>query len=92
MPLFNLTNKPSHYPGFVSAWIIGLIFGVGLIVSGMTNPAKVIGFLDVFGAWDPSLGFVMAGAILIGLPAFSHVKKHQKNLLGGKSICLTVKQ
>jgi uncharacterized membrane protein YedE/YeeE len=43
----------------------GLIFGLGLIISGMTNPAKVIGFLDVTGSWDPSLGFVMLGAISV---------------------------
>src|SRR6185295_317084 len=44
----------------------GLVFGVGLIISGMTDPAKVIGFLDVAGRWDPSLAFVMGGAILVG--------------------------
>lgn len=47
------------------AFIAGLVFAVGLCVSGMTNPAKVLGFLDFTGAWDPSLAFVMAGAILI---------------------------
>ena len=46
----------------------GLIFGLGLTLSSMTNPAKVIGFLDIFGTWDPSLGFVMGGAILIAAP------------------------
>ena len=46
----------------------GVIFGLGLTISSMTNPAKVIGFLDIFGSWDPSLGFVMGGAILITAP------------------------
>ena len=60
----------------------GLIFGVGLILSGMTNPAKVIGFLDIFGHWDPSLAFVMGGAIAIGVMAFGYAKSRSKALLG----------
>ena len=48
--------------------ISGIVFGLGLTISSMTNPAKVIGFLDIFGVWDPSLGFVMGGAILIAAP------------------------
>ena len=56
----------------------GLIFGLGLTLSSMTNPAKVIGFLDILGTWDPSLGFVMGGAILIAAPLlyFFENKKH----------------
>ena len=50
--------------------VAGLVFGTGLIVSGMANPAKVQNFLDLFGSWDPSLAFVMGGAIAIGFPAF----------------------
>ena len=53
-----------------SSFIVGLIFGIGLIFAGMTEPSKVIGFLDISGLWDPSLAFVMAGAILVGLVAF----------------------
>lgn len=49
----------------LSALLIGLLFGLGLIISGMVNPAKVLGFLDIFGAWDPSLAFVMGGAVVI---------------------------
>ena len=60
-------------------WLIaatsGLLFGLGLIVGGMTDPAKVQGFLDVAGAWDPSLGFVMAGAIAVGLGGFAIAKR-----------------
>lgn len=66
----------------VNAFLVGLIFGLGLIVSGMTNPAKVIGFLDLAGAWDPSLAFVMGGAISIGAGAFTIAKKRQRSLLG----------
>ncbi|MDR2016538.1 MAG: hypothetical protein LBP90_02870 [Burkholderiales bacterium] len=57
------------------ALIVGLLFGVGLLLSGMTNPEKVIGFLDFSGLWDPSLAFVMAGAIGIGLIGFTIAKK-----------------
>ena len=52
------------------ALLIGLLFGLGLIISGMTDPSKVIGFLDLAGSWDPSLAFVMGGAILVGVFAF----------------------
>jgi uncharacterized membrane protein YedE/YeeE len=66
----------------VSALITGLVFGIGLIVSGMTNPAKVQGFLDLAGQWDPSLAFVMGGAILVGLIAFRFAGKRERSLLG----------
>lgn len=61
----------------------GLVFGLGLILSGMTNPAKVIGFLDLFGKWDPSLAFVMGGALLVGVVAFYFAKKRDQAILGG---------
>jgi uncharacterized membrane protein YedE/YeeE len=64
------------------ALMAGLIFGIGLIVSGMTNPAKVIGFLDLAGSWDPSLAFVMGGAILVGVVAFGFARKRERSLLG----------
>lgn len=54
----------------LQAFAIGLLFGVGLLVSGMSNPQKVAGFLDLSGLWDPSLALVMAGAIGVGLPLF----------------------
>ncbi|MBB3809222.1 DUF6691 family protein [Pseudochelatococcus contaminans] len=53
--------------------LLGLLFGVGLIVSGMANPAKVLNFLDVFGTWDPSLAFVMGGAVLVAFIGFRFV-------------------
>jgi uncharacterized membrane protein YedE/YeeE len=65
------------------ALIAGLIFGLGLIFSGMTNPAKVIGFLDLAGNWDPSLGFVMAGAIVVSFLPFHLAKGRSMALLGG---------
>jgi uncharacterized protein len=67
----------------ISEFLVGLVFGAGLILSGMTDPGKVIGFLDVFGAWDPSLAFVMGGAILVGLFAFALAKKRTTAILGG---------
>ena len=64
--------------------IAGLLFGVGLIVSGMADPAKVLGFLDLAGAWDPSLALVMAGAIAVGAVAFRLAGKRATSLLGLK--------
>ena len=67
----------------VSAFVVGLIFGTGLIISGMTDPSKIIGFLDVAGAWDPSLAFVMGGAVLVGLIAFRFARRRTVSFLGG---------
>jgi uncharacterized membrane protein YedE/YeeE len=67
----------------LSAFVTGLVFGIGLIVSGMTNPAKVIGFLDLAGRWDPSLAFVMGGAILVGVVAFRFAQQRTVSMLGG---------
>lgn len=64
------------------AFVSGLLFGIGLIVAGMTNPAKVIGFLDLAGRWDPSLAFVMAGAIVVGTAAFAFARKRTRSWLG----------
>jgi uncharacterized membrane protein YedE/YeeE len=68
--------------GLIAALISGLLFGVGLMVSGMANPAKVLGFLDIAGRWDPSLAFVMAGAITVGSIAFLLARRRRKSLLG----------
>ena len=62
--------------------LAGLVFGLGLIVSGMANPAKVLGFLDLSGAWDPSLALVMAGAIGVSFFAFLFAKKRTRSLIG----------
>lgn len=66
---------------FVSL-LSGLIFGLGLILSGMTNPAKVQAFLDLAGPWDPSLAFVMAGAIAVATVAFRWAKGRARSLTG----------
>ena len=66
----------------VIEFILGLLFGVGLLVSGMTDPGKVLGFLDLAGAWDPSLAFVMGGAILVGVAGFAVAKKRTSSFLG----------
>ena len=60
---------------YLIALSAGLIFGLGLIAGGMTDPAKVKGFLDLFGAWDPSLALVMGGAIAVGVFAFAAGRK-----------------
>ena len=62
--------------------LAGLVFGWGLIISGMANPAKVIGFLDLARPWDPSLMFVMGGAISLGVPGFLLAKRLKKSLMG----------
>jgi hypothetical protein len=64
------------------ALLSGVIFGLGLIISEMVNPAKVIAFLDLAGAWNPSLGLVMAGAIAVALPAFYVAKRKQNSVCG----------
>ncbi|WP_395686292.1 DUF6691 family protein [Caenimonas koreensis] len=66
----------------LAAFLSGLVFGIGLVVSGMSNPAKVLAFLDLAGAWDPSLAFVMAGAIAVGAVAFAFARKRTVALLG----------
>ena len=67
----------------VGEFIVGLLFGLGLMLSGMTDPGKVIGFLDLFGSWDPSLALVMGGAIMVGIFAFTIAKKRTTTFLGG---------
>jgi uncharacterized membrane protein YedE/YeeE len=66
----------------LSEFVVGLLFGWGLLISGMTDPSKVIGFLDLAGAWDPSLAFVMGGGVLVGLVGFTVAKKRTTGLLG----------
>ena len=73
----------------IAEFFVGLLFGLGLIVAGMTDPAKVLGFLDLAGMWDPSLAFVMGGGILVGLGAFAMAKKRTTNFLGGAMLLPT---
>ena len=66
----------------VTALFAGLVFGIGLIVAGMTNPAKVLGFLDLAGPWDPSLALVIGGAIVVGVVVFRIARRRTTTLLG----------
>lgn len=66
-----------------TAFAAGLVFGLGLIVSGMSDPSKVIGFLDLAGRWDPSLAFVMVGAIMVALIAYRYAHQRAAPFLGG---------
>jgi len=72
--------------------LAGLVFGLGLITSGMANPAKVLGFLDLAGPWDPSLALVMGGAIAVGLLAFFVAGKRRVSLLGAEMRLPTARQ
>ena len=66
----------------LTALLAGLIFGIGLLLSGMTNPSKVLAFLDLAGAWDPSLLLVMAGAIGVAAAPLAWAKTRSRSLLG----------
>ncbi len=68
----------------LSSLLAGLVFGLGLIVSGMANPAKVLGFLDLAGPWDPSLALVMGGAISVGFFAFLLARNRARSILGAE--------
>jgi uncharacterized membrane protein YedE/YeeE len=63
---------------------LGLLFGVGLVVSGMSDPAKVLNFLDLFGSWDPSLAFVMCGAVLIAFVGYRQVFRRGRPVIGDR--------
>ncbi len=65
----------------LTALVVGFIFAIGLGISGMTQPQKVVGFLDLFGNWDPSLIFVMAGAILVHFVTYRLIRKRSSPLL-----------
>lgn len=66
----------------LTAFVAGLLFGGGLLLSGMSNPSVVLGFLDVAGQWNPALVFTMAGAIAVSAPAFSFVRRQHRTLRG----------
>jgi uncharacterized membrane protein YedE/YeeE len=70
-------------PRTLAALACGLLFGLGLAISGMMNPAKVIGFLDVAGDWDPTLAFVMGGALLVAMPAYRMILARRRPVLAG---------
>ncbi|KOO04427.1 YeeE/YedE family protein [Vibrio nereis] len=66
----------------------GVLFGLGMIISGMANPEKVVGFLDVAGAWDPSLMFVMGGALLVFMPSYFLLIKPKQKPVVAQEFCL----
>ncbi len=66
----------------LSSFVAGLLFGVGLLLAGMADPAKVLAFLDLAGSWDPSLAFVMGGGIAAAIVPFTLAKKRQQSLIG----------
>ncbi|MGI9946430.1 DUF6691 family protein [Vibrio hyugaensis] len=70
----------------------GVLFGIGMVISGMADPAKVIGFLNITGEWDPSLAFVMGGALAVFVPAYLLlIKPRSESVFGGEIICPTSK-
>jgi uncharacterized membrane protein YedE/YeeE len=76
----------------MSEFFVGLLFGLGLLLSGMTDPGKVIGFLDFSGLWDPSLALVMGGAVAVGLFAFAIARRRTRSVLGGAMHLPTARQ
>jgi uncharacterized membrane protein YedE/YeeE len=69
----------------IASLFCGLIFGAGLLISGMVQPTKVLGFLDVFGAWDPSLAVVMGAALAVSVPGFMLVQRRARPLFAARS-------
>lgn len=70
----------------------GLLFGLGMVISGMADPAKVMGFLDVAGDWDPSLMFVMGGALMVFMPAYFFLIKPKSKPVNAEKFCLVTNQ
>lgn len=71
-------------PVIIASFLSGLIFGAGLLISGMTEPEKVLGFLDIFGAWDATLAFVMAGAVAVAAVGFALARRRGAPFLAAK--------
>ncbi len=71
-------------PAVLASFLCGLIFGAGLLISGMTQPEKVLGFLDIFGAWDATLAFVMAGAVAIAATGFAVARRSTSPILAAR--------
>jgi uncharacterized membrane protein YedE/YeeE len=70
----------------IASFICGLIFGFGLLISGMTDPVKVLGFLDILGPWDPTLGFVMVGALAVSAAGFAVAKRRGAPVLASQCL------
>ncbi|WMN88741.1 YeeE/YedE family protein [Vibrio parahaemolyticus] len=71
----------------ITALVSGVLFGMGMAVSGMIDPAKVVGFLDISGNWDPSLAFVMGGALAVFMPSYFLIIKPRKQSVSGAEMC-----
>ncbi|ANQ29201.1 YeeE/YedE family protein [Vibrio natriegens] len=71
----------------ITALVSGILFGMGMAVSGMIDPAKVVGFLDISGNWDPSLAFVMGGALAVFMPSYFLLIKPRKQSVSGAEMC-----
>ena len=69
----------------IASLLCGLIFGAGLLISGMVQPTKVLGFLDIFGAWDASLAVVMMAALAVSIPGFMLARRHARPILAAQS-------
>jgi uncharacterized protein len=76
-----MSNQTNNMKNAIAALAVGFVFAIGLGISGMTQPAKVVGFLDLFGSWDPSLIFVMVGAILVHFATYKIIRKRNSPLL-----------
>ncbi len=72
-------------PLLIASFVCGLLFGAGLLISGMNDPVKVLGFLDLFGAWDATLAFVMAGAVAVSSAGFALARRRGAPLLAQRS-------
>src|SRR4051794_29927625 len=72
--------------GIIAPFLCGLIFGTGLLVSGMVQPTKVLAFLDIFGAWDPTLAVVMAAALAVAVPGFALANRRGQPILSRQNV------
>lgn len=73
----------------LTSLVAGLLFGLGMVLSGMADPEKVVGFLDITGAWDPSLMFVMGGALAVFMPMYLLVIKPRQKPVNAEQFCLS---
>ena len=70
----------------LASWLCGLVFGAGLLISQMVQPTKVLAFLDIFGAWDPSLAVVMVAALAVSTPGFMLAQRHARPVLAAECL------
>ncbi|EHW0635873.1 YeeE/YedE family protein [Vibrio vulnificus] len=85
-------NKMNNFVFRLTSLMAGILFGLGMAISGMTDPNKVIGFLDIAGQWDPSLMFVMGGALAVFMPGYFLLIRKQQKPLNAEVFCLASQQ